>query len=75
MTHEELRATVTPKERALAVELFDEMDARASAVDDLNVFSVAFELWSGLTELLLSGRIPAEELQAAIASHGATRPR
>ena len=75
MTHEERRAAVTSKERALAVELFDQMDARAFDGDDLNVFNVAFELWSGLTELLLSGRIPAEELQAAVASHAAPRPR
>jgi hypothetical protein len=75
MTHEERRATITSQERALAETLYDEMDDRVFDADDLNVFSVAFELWTGLTHLLLQGHFPAEELQAAVASHAAATPR
>ena len=71
MTHEERLAAVTSEEHALAEELYDEMDDRVLDADDLNLFSVAFSLWIGLTHLLLQGGFPIKELQAAVASRAA----
>jgi hypothetical protein len=70
MIREQRRAAISSQEQALAEELFDDMDHR-TLDDDLNIFSVAFELWIGLTHLLLQGHFPVEELQAEVASRAA----